>query len=214
MRALWIEDHQLIGDSLEVLLQVIMPEVSLDKARDVESARRLVRAFPYELVLLDWWLGGEDGETAIRLLRDSGCKGPIIVVSGDDREPVMERALALGAFAYVPKSADPATLVGSIREALAGGSSRAPRALHVTGRPGSAPVPTMDVEALFPELTIRQADVFRHLMRGLSNKQIARELGISDTTIKTHVRAILQIVGVSKRGEAAYQARARGAGER
>jgi DNA-binding NarL/FixJ family response regulator len=71
-----------------------------------------------------------------------------------------------------------------------------------------------NVKTAFPELTARQADVFRELMRGLSDKQIARELGVSDTTVKTHVRAILQIVGVHKRGEAAFEARARGVSER
>lgn len=213
MRALWIEDHQLIGDSLEVLLQVVMPEISLDKARDLESARCLVEAFPYEIVLLDWWLGSQSGENAIRILREAGCKGPIIVVSGDDREPVMQRALSLGAYAYVPKSADPATLVEAIRAALAGNAGRAPKPARPAPATPAAPLPPIEVEALFPELTARQAEVFRSLMRGLSNKQIARELGVSDTTVKTHVRAILQIVGVNKRGEAAYQARARGAGE-
>lgn len=213
MRALWIEDHQLIGDSLEVLLHVVMPEISLDKARDLDSAMRLVGAFPYELILLDWWLGAQGGDSAIRTLREAGCKVPIVVVSGDDREPTMQRALALGAFAYVPKSAEPATLVETIRAALDG--SRRPRpAPRLHGhQAAAAPLPPLDVESLFPELTARQADVFRSLMRGLSNKHIARDLGISDATVKTHVRAILQIVGVNKRGEAAYQARARGAGE-
>ena len=67
MRALWIEDHQLIGESLEMLLQVVMPELSLDKARDLDTARQLVQSIPYELVLLDWWLEQSDGATAIRM---------------------------------------------------------------------------------------------------------------------------------------------------
>ncbi len=65
MRVLWIEDHQLVGDSFELLLQLIMPDASLDKAKDLDSAKRLIDTFPYELVLLDWWLGTQDGETSI-----------------------------------------------------------------------------------------------------------------------------------------------------
>lgn len=215
MRALWIEDHQLIGDSLEMLLHVVMPDVSLDKAKDLETAQRLVAAFQYELILLDWWLGAQDGEATMRSLRAAGCTPPIIVVSGDDREPVMRRALALGAVGYVPKTADPATLVEAIRQALRGGENRPRPMPSPQARPASpGALPPIDVETVFPDLTARQADVFRALMRGLSDKQIARDFGISDTTVKTHVRAILSIVGVHKRGEATYEARVRGAGER
>ena len=213
MRALWIEDHQLVGDSLEVLLHVVMPDISLDKARDLDTASRLVAAFKYELVLLDWWLGEQDGETTIRSLRDAGCVTPIIVVSGDERETVRMRALALGAVGYVPKTADPATLVGAIRQVL-GASVTAENgtAPAVERSTQGAPIP-IEIATAFPDLTPRQVDVFRSLMRGLSDKQIARELHISDTTVKTHVRAILQSVGVRKRGEATYEARARGAGD-
>lgn len=211
MRALWIEDHQLIGDSFEVLLQVVMPDVSLDKARDLDTAERLVQTIQYQVVLLDWWLGAQDGEKTIRTLRAAGCQAPIVVVSGDDREPVMRRAMALGAAGYVPKSADPSTLVEAIRSALSGEVHDAPVAAAAPSPAGT--LPAIDIATVYPELTPRQADVFRGLMRGQSDKVIARELGISDTTVKTHVRAILQVVGVHKRGEAAYQARARGAGE-
>lgn len=212
MRALWIEDHQLVVDSLEMLLQVVMPDLSLDKARDLDSARRLVEAFRYELVLLDWWLGAQDGVDAIRSLREAGCHTPIVVVSGDDREPIMRRALELGVVGYVPKTAPPDTLVHTIRNALAGRVSQPRRELqNKTTSPGA--LPPIDVETAFPELTPRQADVFRALMRGLSDKQIAREPGISDTTVKTHVRRILETVGVHKRGQAAFAARARGASE-
>ncbi len=216
MRALWIEDDQLVGDSLEMLLQVVVPEITLDKARDLASGLRLVRTFQYELVLLDWCLGSTDGETAIVELRATGRPTPIIVVSGAKEELVMKRAFALGATAYVPKSDPPAKLVEAIRNTVRiEAISRSPasgllssRLEVVNGGPADA------FQTAFPELTARQADVFRELMRGLSDKQIARELCISDTTVKSHVRAILQIVGVHKRGEATFEARARGVSDR
>jgi DNA-binding NarL/FixJ family response regulator len=213
MRALWIEDHQLIGDSLEMLLQVVMPEISLDKARSVETALRYVSTFQYELVLLDWWLGGEDGAKAIAEIKQAGCDAPILVVSGDEREPTMRRALSVGAVGYVPKSADPRSLVDAIRNALQGRVSRPSFASAHAAAARAGSLPPLDIQAVFPDLTDRQADVFRALMRGASDKQIARELGVSDSTIKTHVRAILQVVGVHKRGEAAHEARLRGAGD-
>jgi two-component system nitrate/nitrite response regulator NarL len=212
MRALWIEDHQLIGDSLEMLLQVLMPDVSLDKARDLDLAAGLVKTIAYEVVLMDWWLGQSDGATTIKALREAGCEAPILVVSGDERELVMREALAAGAIGYVTKSAEPEQLVKAVRDALQGVVHRLPRR-----PPGEseahAPLPALDVRQVFPDLTPRQSEVFRLLMRGESDKRIARDLGLSDTTVKSHVRAILQIVGARSRGEAAYAARSRGAGE-
>lgn len=220
MRALWIEDHQLIGDSLQLLLQVLMPEVSLDKARTLDEALQFAQAFRYEVVLMDWWLGDLDGEHTISALRAAQCHAPIIVVSADEREAVRRRARALKVHGYVAKTSDPTALLSAIRDAVEG--IRAAGSLHVpaddilpnfSGQQ-SAPLPSLSLEDVFPELTSRQADVFRCLMRGVSDKQIARELDISETTVKTHVRAILHLVGASKRGEAVYRARSRGAGER
>lgn len=214
VRALWIEDHQLIGDSLEVLFQVLMPDLSLDKARNIEEAARLAQTFQYQIVLLDWWIEGQDGERSLRILREAGCDTPFVVVSGDDSDTVMRRARELGAQAYVSKSTDPMTLVDAIRSALGDSTPTVPGALSKGQMPAGDGLAAIDVENAFPELTARQADVFRALMRGASDKQIARELGVSETTIKTHVRGILQAVGVRKRGEAVYQAMARGVNER
>jgi two-component system, NarL family, nitrate/nitrite response regulator NarL len=213
MRALWIEDQKLIGDALKDHLNHVLPDVSLDLTQDVAGAVDLVHLFRYELVLLDWWLKGETGEAALEQLKRAGCAAPVIVVSGDERSSVRQRALALGAVAYVAKGDEPAMLVRAIRSALDGIVSRVPspaaRALEPLQPP---PAPALDIQTAFPELTARQADVFRALVRGVSDKQIARELGISDSTVKTHVKAILQTVGVGKRGMAAHAAMMRGVG--
>lgn len=206
MRALWIEDHQLIGDSLELLLQVVLPELSLDKARDLPGAVQLVQTIPYEIVLLDWWLGEQDGSGTLQALRAAGCWAPVVVVSGDEREPIMRRALQLGVAGYVRKSAEPQELIDTLRAVLAGKPAPLPPASGSGGPP-----PGLDVAALYPHLSPRQLEVFRALLRGASDKQIARELSISDSTVKTHVRVILQALGVRSRGEAAHAARSAGA---
>lgn len=203
MRALWIEDHQLIGDALELLLQLVMPQLSLDKARDADTALRLATSIPYELVLLDWWLGDSDGEQLLNRLRTAGCTAPVVVVSGDEREPVQRRALQLGVAAFVRKSAPPEQLIETLRAVLAG--RPAPQAEAAARAP--APLPPLDVATLYPHLSPRQLEVFRALLRGASDKQIARELAIAETTVKTHVRVILQALGVKSRGEAAHAAR-------
>lgn len=207
MRALWIEDHPLIGDSLELLLQVVMPELSIDKARDLPTALGCVERIPYQLVLLDWWLGDREGGQTIEALRRQGCRAPMVVVSGDDRAAVMQRALQLGVAGYVRKSAEPAELISTLQTVLAGEQAALPPAS--TGPRHD--LPALDLATLYPRLSERQLEVFAALMRGVSDKQIARELGIGDTTVKTHVRAILQELGVHSRGEASFQARQAGA---
>lgn len=211
MRALWVEDHVLIGDSLETLLQVVMPEVSLDKARDLKTAMALVSAIPYDLVLLDWWLGPNTGEQAMARFREVGCLAPFLVVSGDEREVVKSRALALGAVGFVSKASPPHALVETMRSALSGKASGAADAALVATT--AAPQrPNVSLGTLFPELTERQLDVFEQLTLGRSDKQIARHLGVASSTVRTHVRAILEIVGVHSRGEATHAAQVRGAG--
>lgn len=211
MRALWVEDHVLIGDSLEMLLQVVMPELSLDKAHDVRNALALVRAIPYDLVLLDWWLGPDTGEHAMVQLRAGGCVAPFLIVSGDEREVVKRRALALGAVGFVLKASPPQTLVETIRAALAREPGHA--GAFASPEPTPAPArPSVRLGSLFPELTERQVDVFEQLTLGRSDKQIARHLGVANSTVRTHVRAILEIIGVHSRGEATHEAQLRGAG--
>jgi len=205
MRALWIEDHQLIADSLELLLQLVLPELSLDKAQRLEQALPLAASIPYELILLDWWLHDEEGGQAIEALRKAGCNAPVVVVSGDEREPVLRRAQQLGVAGFVRKSAPPQELVDTVRAVLEGRQTTLP-----PPRPSRAGLPPLDLDALYPQLTPRQHEVFRLLLRGAADKQIARELGIGDSTVKTHVRVILQSLGVQSRGEAAHKAREAG----
>lgn len=211
MRALWVEDHQLIGDSLELLLQVLLPGLTLDKARSVAEAAEWAQAVRYELVLLDWWMGSCDGASTLQTLRAAGCHAPVIVVSGDERNVAADAARLPHVAAFVSKAAEPQKLVAAIEQVL----GRVIATRTGNGREaGPRPVSMADTRAqlgdIFPELTGRQVDVFLGMMRGLSDKEIARELAIADTTVKTHVRTILQTLGVSKRGQAVYVARQRG----
>lgn len=206
MRVLWIEDQRLVVESLATWLRGQMPQVLLDIAGDLDTAVRGVSSVGYELVLMDWWLNGCAGNATISALRAAGCSAPIVVVSGDDRPAVFQQAMTGGAAAYVCKKAEPATLVETLAQVMEG--KVVPP--EVTPAALTGQLPSLDPLVLYPDLTLRQADVFRLLVRGMTNKDIAQNLAISETTVKSHVRAILQVVGVSKRGEASYAARLRG----
>jgi len=209
MRALWVEDQQLIGDSLEILLQVLLPHISLDKARTSESAVQLVQTFQYELVLMDWWMDGVDGAHLIHMLRQAHCRAPIVVVSGDERPEVIDQAMALGVEAFVSKSADAKILVNTIEQVVQRVGSGSATAYLADQRVKQASNDDA-IAQCFPELTARQLEVFKCLMQGLADKQIANALSIELTTARTHVRAVLQAVGASRRGEAVYLASMKG----
>lgn len=215
MRLLVIDDELLVLEGLEAFLQATLPDASLDKTADAETALKLVASVPYEVVLLDWTLvdasSGRmvDAPTLVRRLRDVGCDSPIVVVSGDESKPWAQLLLTHGLAGFVPKAAPGATLIDAIHVAMRGGVYLPAFALNrkaarPNGREAATPV-DVDPAARFPDLTDRQAEVFRAMVRGLSDKRIAQELGVGESTVKSHVRAILGVVGVHRRGEAIYE---------
>lgn len=214
MRALVIDDEQLVLEGLEAFLQVSLPDFSLDKTASVRTAFHLASTVPYQLVLLDWNLVDADGSPIdgrglVDTLRRAGSMAPIIVVSGDGRSDWPQLLLELGLSGFVPKSASGPSLIDAIHVALRGGIYLPSQAM-MKARPRTAQVTPGDADPRqrFPSLTERQSEVFRVMIKGLSDKQIARELGISESTVKTHVSAILNAVGVDRRGKAIYEATA------
>jgi two-component system nitrate/nitrite response regulator NarL len=219
MRALVIDDELLVLEGLEAFLQAALPELSLDKTSKVSTALRLAGTIPYGLVLLDWRLLNDagqpvDGSAVVRALRAQDAKVPVLVVSGDESIDWPSLVLELGLSGVVSKAASGATLLDAIQVVLRGGLFLPGRS--AASQPRQVPAPRLtganELRVRFPELTDRQAEVFQVMVRGLSDKQIARELSISETTVKTHVRAILAVMGVHRRGEAIFQASARGDG--
>jgi len=218
MRALVIDDEQLVLEGLEALLQAMLPDLSLDKTADVNAATLLAASVRYELILLDWHLRGAagepvDGRSIVQAVRAAGSTAPILVVSGDDRHDWPQLLQEMGLSGMVPKCASGTQLIDAIQVATRGGIYLPAWPLGEASSSWRQPAPpqrALSPRERFPELTARQAEVFEVMIRGLGDKQIARELGISEATVKTHVRGILAVVGVNRRGEAVFEATAAG----
>lgn len=217
MRALLIDDEQLVLDGMAAYLLVALPELSVDKTSDLAAAEQLAATVPYRLVLLDWHLLGErgqpaDGRTVVGALRRAGNTAPILLVSGDDPERCSDCVHQMGLAGFVPKSASGAALVAAIRTVMDGGmawpdADAQARARATLRRGAEAARP--DAQALrrrFPALTERQAEVLAIMVEGAGDKQIARCLDVSLNTARSHVRAVLAAIGVSRRGEAVFRA--------
>ncbi len=217
MRLLLVDDHRLFAQGLRLLLRELAPELEVDIAGTLAEALDRVRRERRDAVLLDWHLPDADGLRSLPALLDTGQVGKVVVLSGDPHPDSIRRAIAAGAAGFIPKTYGSDVMLAALQVALRGGIFLPPEVLRPAGETASEPPPAaaaapppakrlVDLESRFPGLTPRQADVYRAAARGLSNKLIARALGIEESTVKTHLSAVYATLGVSSRTQAVLQA--------
>jgi DNA-binding NarL/FixJ family response regulator len=201
-----IDDHPFFHHWLSGFVFSVFPDAQLHCETSLDAALRWAHsAARLDLVLLDLGLPNCSGlEAFYRVRREMPDSRVVIVSDAQDPARILD-ALRGGAAGYIPKS----TSVPIIRLALqivdAGGTFIPPQALSGVGEaPGGAqPMP----EGVFSE---RQLEVLRRLIKGMRNREIARELNISENTVKQHVYTVYQTLGVSNRGDAKFAAARRG----
>jgi DNA-binding NarL/FixJ family response regulator len=217
---LLIDDHPLILSALQNVIQG-MGEAGAVAVVGVAGARAAREALAaddgFDLVLLDLRLGDTDGFELLIELRNGWPQIPVVVVSASDRSADVIRSIDLGAMGFVPKRASNETLMEALRVVMSGGIYVPPMTMAEAGaapatgerRGGGDPNVRHSVDhpaqphALAQyKLTPRQTDVLGLLLRGQSNKLIARELDLSVETVKDHVAAVLRALGVNSRTQA------------
>ncbi|MGO8799187.1 MAG: response regulator [Roseiarcus sp.] len=199
VQVLIADDHPLVLGALRQAVSGAIPGAKIHEADDFESlAAALERTPDMDLVLLDLTMPGVRGFSGLLFLRSERPGVPVIVVSGNEDRAVMRHCIEFGAAAYVPKSVDVETMRAAIRKVLEGGHWTPPD-LDMSAQPNR------EASALvrrLSSLTPQQVRVLMMLSQGLLNKQIAYELGVSEATVKAHVSAILQKLGVESRTQA------------
>ncbi|RVB63982.1 response regulator transcription factor, partial [Mesorhizobium sp. M7A.F.Ca.CA.002.03.2.1] len=172
---------------------------AIHEAGDFESAKALVVANEdVDLVLLDLSMPGASGLSGLISLRGIHPAVPLVVVSAHDDPATIRRALDLGASGFISKSASMEEIRSAVQSVLAGDIA-APVGVDL----GIERDPEIsDLIKRLQALTPQQTRVLGMLAEGLLNKQIAYELGVSEATIKAHVSAILQKLGVDSRTQA------------
>ncbi|KLU02797.1 MAG: response regulator [Rhodopirellula sp. JB055] len=201
-RLLIVDDHEvsrlgtlsaLEGTGIEVVAQA-------DKAAD---ALEIVSSTPLDAVLLDIRMEGGDGLNTLGRIKLDHPDLPILLFSGYDNPTYVARAVALGACGYILKTAPVERLIEALNLAFDGQQSWTREELRrVTG---ALATPRMNQDIDVP-LTQRESEVLRQMALGLTNKEIAKMLGISYETVKEHVQHILRKLGVSDRTQAAVWA--------
>ncbi|MGE5152584.1 MAG: response regulator [Bdellovibrio bacteriovorus] len=210
MRVLLIDDHALFRFGLQELLERRGIEVVAALGDCASGIRRVAETQP-DVVLLDMRMPGMSGIEVLRELRAAHPRMPIAMLTTSAEERDLIESLQAGAQGYLLKDMEPDALIAALGEIVQGRTLVAPEltgilAKAVQGEVRSGPAP----EDRIADLTPREQQILCHLAEGQSNKAIGRRLGISDGTVKLHVKAILRKLAVHSRVEAAVIAVERG----
>ena len=205
MKILVIDDHLIVREGLAALLVQAQPGTVIVHACDAAEGLAKAEAEPdLDAAFLDLNLSGSSAMSAIREFTTRFPDLPVIILSSSESPADVRRALSLGALGYVPKSASPQTLVSALKLVLSG-NIYLPPLMRDDPSPGAT---GKVVEG--GVLTGRQIEVLGAICQGLSNKEIGRQLDLSEKTVKAHVSAIFRALNVVNRTQASNVARASG----
>jgi two-component system nitrate/nitrite response regulator NarL len=215
VRILVVDDHTLFRRGLTALLvRDASLQVVGDAADAGEALRRAAELQP-DLILLDNHLPGVNGVDALPALRQAAPAARVVMLTVSEDEADLATALRGGACGYLLKTIEGDALVTAIHRAMRGANVVAEemtdklvaayRDAAVPGKghaqPSASPTPS-----LIDQLSPRERDILRGIARGASNKEIARDLGIAETTVKIHVQHVLRKLDVNSRVQAAVAA--------
>ena len=212
IRLLVVDDHTLFRRGLIALLQQYPDLQVVGEAADAGEAQRRAEALQPDVVLLDNHLPGVRGVDALPGLKEAAPSAKVLMLTVSEDEQDLAAALQGGAQGYLLKTVDGDVLAQSIRRTARGESVVSPemtgklvsafKARHDAGAPAAEAAPAAKATPL-DALSPREQQTLRCIARGASNKEIARELGIAETTVKIHVQHILRKLDVSSRVHAA-----------
>ncbi|MET0334721.1 MAG: response regulator transcription factor, partial [Rhizobacter sp.] len=193
---LLVDDHPLFGVGFAHALTHAQPGIVVQTALTLEQGLELAATAPLDVVLIDYRLAGDSGQNGLDGLRQFGMRHPLVarvLISGDEDPALAVRARAAGAAAFLGKS----LAIGQVLQAL--------QTVQDGGEYFHTTAPARSATDTGP--TARQLEVLSLIAQGRQNKQIARELGIAERTVKLHVTALFEALAASNRTHLLVRAR-------
>lgn len=214
MRILVADDHELFLKGLEFILSDLNKDIELVFAKSYTDIFNILeKDTNFNLVLTDLAMPGANWEEAIAKIHNTMPETPIIILSAVFDKEIVEKTIEMGVSGYIPKTSSNAVILSAVNLILSGGVYIPPELLNhklpeefnefkqVVEQPESK-----SPEEKVKNLTPRQIDVLRCIAQGMSNKQIAHKLNLTEGTVKLHVTAILKILNVYNRTGAVMEA--------
>ena len=201
IRVMVVENHQVVSDGLVALVSDQPDMVMIGTADSVAEAIAQARELAPDIVLLDFRLPDGTGAEAGMRIRELVSETRLIFLSRDDSEAAQVAAIEAGASAFVHKSRAADEVIETIRLVSQGQNLITPRTIATLLNKRKT------MSAQLQSLTPRERDVLRRVAAGVSSRDIARELGISYTTVRTHIRSLGRKLGVHSKLEATAKAR-------
>jgi two-component system nitrate/nitrite response regulator NarL len=196
-----VDDHPLLRKGLKQLLALEDElEVIAEASSGIDAIPLAVELDP-DLIILDLNMQGMDGIATLKRLRDEGVTSRIVMLTVSDADEDVVNAISNGADGYLLKDSDPELLLEHIKRALTGKMVLSEAVTQVLAT--ALRRPAVKAPAELNSLTNREYEILSFIAKGLSNKLIARELNISDGTVKVHVKHLLKKLGLRSRVEAA-----------
>jgi NarL family two-component system response regulator LiaR len=198
IRLLLVDDHEMVRAGLRTFLDLQDDMVVAGEAASAEQALALVPQLDPDIVVMDLQLPGMSGIEAVKRLQLTHPRVKVVVLTEFAGQDSVLPAVRAGVAGYLLKDVGPSELADALRAVHAGGAQLHPQV--------AATVLQSVAESARDPLTPRENEVLRLVARGLSNRLIARELALSEKTVKAHVSAVLAKLGVTDRTQAALYA--------
>ncbi len=204
IRVLIADDHLIVREGLQLILETAEEFELVGEAADGAEAVQLANQLKPDVILMDLQMPHVDGLTAIEQIRAQQPQIAIVILTTYNEDDRMIRGLRAGALGYLLKDTDRETLLNTIRAAARGQTLLKPEIMArvlAHAEPPSTPASTRVPAA--SELTEREREVLELLVQGAQNKEIAARLNITERTVKAHLASIFNRLGVNSRTEAA-----------
>ena len=203
MRVLIADDHDLLRDTLSSFLTAV-GNIEVVMASDFHEAQTYIaKHLPFDLIVLDYDMPGMNGLDGLKALIATGTRPRVALMSGDVRREVVEEALAIGAAGFLPKTLKATSVVSAIKFMVMG-EQYAPVDFMI------AETEEAQTHPFTTKLSKRELQVLEGLHAGKSNKEISRDLGLAEPTVKLHMKTLYRKLDVRNRTQAALVAKEAG----